>query len=583
MNLANLPFTVPALRGAYAQGATPRQVWDEFRRRLKAWDDPALFLSLAEEAHLEPIFAALEGRKPADLPLFGVPFALKDNIDWAPLPTTAACPGFAYKPDTSATVVDKLIAAGAFPVGKTNLDQFATGLVGTRSPYGTPRNAVAPGFIPGGSSSGSASAVAAGLVAFALGTDTAGSGRVPAAFQGLVGWKPTVGLVSTSGVFPACRTLDCVAVFTKTVDDARAVAAVVEGFDATDPYSRPRKKTKTAVPVRPRIGIPQAMDWTVDPVYGRAWDKTVADWSARGADLVPFDASPLREAARLLYEGPWVAERLAAVKPLWDRDLELFHPVTRTVLKTAEGRTAVDTFQAYYRLEGLKRKAEAQWKEFDFLLFPTTPTLPTLAQVEADPIGVNSLLGTWTNFFNLLDLAGLALPAVPATDGRPFGVTLAGPAGSDRALFQVGQIWESGQAFGAPVIPGPTVIAVAGAHLKGLPLNGQLVDRGARLLEETTTAAKYGLYAFRDGALDKPGLVRSNDGGIAVPVELWDMPEEGWGSFLSLIPHPLGLGKVELADGRWVTGFLMESSHITHSRDISSFGGWRAYLANREL
>jgi len=508
--------------------------------------------------------------------LWGVLFAVKDNIDVAGLPTTAASPPYAYMPSGSSAVVQALLDAGALPVGKTNLDQFATGLVGTRSPYGVPRNARDARYIPGGSSSGSASAVAAGLVAFALGTDTAGSGRVPACFQELVGYKPTRGLVSTSGVVPACRTLDCVTVFAPNVSDARLAARFMTKFDALDPYAREVALTRTSVGPKPQLGVPRADQRALDPAYGAAFEAALAAWKAKGAEVEEFDASEILEAARLLYEGPWVAERRAAVGEFWN-DAEAFHPVTRRILATADGKTAQQAFEAQYRLEALKRSSAALWGRFDALALPTTVTMPTLEEEAAEPVAVNSRLGTWTNMFNLLDWAGLAVPAARTADGRPFGITLAAPAGSDGLLWQLGERWE-----GRPGVElGPTVIAVAGAHLRGLPLNGQLTERGARFLREAATAPEYELWAFADGRIEKPGLVRTTGAGISVPLELWDMPETGWASFLALIPAPLGLGKIKLDDGRWVTGFLMEAVQRETAQDIARFGGWRAYAQSK--
>jgi allophanate hydrolase len=557
---------------------TPTERLRDFQRRLAAWDDPALFISVAGEDALAPVLRRLEAPGAAALPLAGLTFAVKDNIDWAPLPTTAACPAFTYRPARSARVVERLLDAGALPVGKTNLDQFATGLVGTRSPYGIPRNAVDAALVPGGSSSGSASAVAAGLVDFALGTDTAGSGRVPAAFQGLVGYKPTRGLVSCRGVVPACQSLDCVTVFARTVELARKVGALMAGFDAEDPYSARRRAVRTASPARPVVGVPLPAQRALggDAVYAAAFERAAARWRERGAELIEIDLGCLLDAAKLLYGGPWVAERLAAVGPLWRERPDAFHPVTRQVLAGGEAQTAQQAFEAFHRLEGLRRQAEAVWAACDLLLLPTAPTLPTVERALADPLRVNSLLGTWTNFANLLDCAAVAVPAARAADGRPFGVSLVGPAGTDEALLAAAAQWEAG----APVAPAPgrTLLAVAGAHLRGLPLNGQLLERGARFVAEARSAPAYRLYTFTEGAIRKPGMVRAAEGGVAVPLELWDLPEAAWGSFLAAIPHPLGLGQVELSDGSWVTGFLMEASAIPRCAEITVHGGWMAYL-----
>jgi allophanate hydrolase len=578
-----LEMTLPGLARAYDAGLTPRQVFAEFQRRLDAWDDPALFLSVADEATLEPLFARLDAADRSKLPLYGVPFAVKDNIDWDGLPTTAGCAAFSYRPTRSATAVEKLIVAGAFPVGKTNLDQFATGLVGTRSFAGVPRNALNKQWIPGGSSSGSASSVAAQLVAFSLGTDTAGSGRVPAAFQELVGYKPTRGLVSTRGVVPACRTLDCVTVFAHTVDEASTVGAIMAGFDPEDAYSRPVALTRTTLGTVPRVGVPRPdqRNFFGDTAYADAYEKALAPWNLKGAQVVELDLSGVLEAARLLYEGPWVAERRWALESVW-KTPEVLHPITRQVVGTAEGRTAVEAFAAQYRLDELRRSTSSIWDQVDFLVLPTTVTLPTLEQEAAEPVALNSRLGTWTNAFNLLDWAGYAVPAGRTTDGRPFGITVAAPAGSDRLLADAARWWEQKLAVRGPRVWGPTVLAVAGAHLRGLPLNGQLVERRARFLQEATSAPVYGLYAFQDGPIAKPGMVRQAQGGVSVPLELWDLPEDGWASFLALIPAPLGLGKVQLDDGSWVTGFLMEATHVARSTDIGAFGGWKAYLASKK-
>lgn len=581
MNLETLNFSLTNLYRAYAQGTEPREIYREFRRRLAVWNDPALFISVAEESQLEPIFLRLATYRADELPLYGIPFAIKDNLDWDVLPTTAACPGFAYQPEASAKVVELLIDAGAVPVGKTNMDQFATGLVGTRSPYGTPRNALNASWIPGGSSSGSASAVAAGLVTFALGTDTAGSGRVPPAFQGLVGYKPTRGLFSTSGVVPACRSLDCVSLMTKSNDEAFAIQKVLAQFDETDPFARHVRSQRTTFPTTPTVGVPrpeQCQFWG-DTLYQEAWNAVLEKWRRLGAQLVEVDYEPFHEAADLLYQGPWVAERLVAAGEIFASRPEALHPITAKILAGAEGRTALQTFEASYRLETLRRVTNQIWQNLDVLLLPTAPTLPTLSQVEADPIGLNTQMGYYTNFLNLLDLSALALPGATCSDGRPFGFTLVGPAGADEALFQWGSFWEQRQSQApVPTAYGKTILAVAGAHMRGLPLNSQLLERDARFIAEAFTSSSYRLYTFTEGRIAKPGLVRVTTGGSCLPLELWDLPESAWGSFLALIPHPLCLGKVELSSGQWVTGFLMESSHIEKCRDITASGGWRRYL-----
>jgi len=564
---------------------TPLERFREFSRRLSEWNDPALFISLATEEILGPILRRLERQGPGQLPLHGLLFAIKDNLDWEPLPTTVACPDFAYRPTRSAAAVQRLIDAGAVPVGKANLDQFATGLVGTRTPYGIPRNAVDPALIPGGSSGGSASAVAAGLVDFSLGSDTAGSGRLPALLQRLVGYKPSCGLVSTRGLFPACRSLDCVTVFARTIELARQVGDMMSGYDPEDPFSRTRGPSRTELPDRPVVGVPLRSQRSLeeDPAFDGAYDRALSRWRSLGVEVLELDLSCLLAAAKLLYGGPWVAERLAAVGDFWRTHPGSFHPVTRQVLATGERISARETFEALERLEGLRRQASVIWDRCDLLVLPTAPTAPTLARALEDPIRVNSHLGTWTNFVNLLDCAAIAIPAASCDDGRPFGISLVGPAGSDQALFQAGELYQNGADRPSRARRGCTVLAIAGAHLRGQPLNPQLLERGARFLAEARTAPAYRLYTFTDGPTPKPGMVRSAEGGIRVPLELWDLPESGWGSFLAAVPQPLGLGKVELEDGSWVTGFLMEASAIPRCEEITGHGGWRAYLASRSM
>ncbi len=516
-------------------------------------------------------------------PLLGVPFAIKDNIDVAGVPTTAACPDFAYTPTQSATVVQKLLDAGALWLGKTNLDQFATGLVGTRSPYGRPASVFDAQRISGGSSSGSAVAVASGQVAFALGTDTAGSGRVPAAFNGLVGLKPTPGRVSTDGVLPACRSLDCVSLLTHDVDDAALLLALVEGADERDPYSDFRVgPCMLGEPLR--IGVPSLARFDGDAGYEPMFAAAVQRARRLGHRVVDLDFEPLHEVAALLYDGPWVAERHHTVKALLEAQPESMDPVVRQVIERSLRFSATDAFEAQYRLRAMQQALRALWQQVDVLMVPSAPGHPTFAQVDADPLGVNARLGTYTNFVNLLGWCALALPAGLTPAGLPFGVTFIAAAAHDVALLALGRHWQGNpQAAAALRTPAstPTLpIAVVGAHLSGLPLNGQLRERGATLREGTRTAPAYRLYALPDTSPPKPGLQRCAQGGHAIEVEVWDMPMAALGSFLALIPAPLGLGSVELADGRQVHGFLCEAHALAGARDISGFGGWRAYLAS---
>lgn len=594
---------LPTLAAAYDQGLSPRALWIHLQKQIDLYDDPALFLSRPDPKLAEGWLQALErpGAR-ASRPLFGVPFAVKDNIDVAGLPTTAGCPAYERRPEASNPVVARLIELGALPLGKVNLDQFATGLVGTRSPYGTPRNPRAPGLIPGGSSSGSASAVAAGLASFALGTDTAGSGRVPAAFQGLVGVKPTRGLLSTRGVVPACRSLDCVSIFALSREEGAQLLEWCAVFDPQDPYSRAWQPQER--PLSRRLGVPRPdqRPWFGDSAFEAAYNRVLAQAEAAGLTLEFLDFEPFFEAASLLYAGPWVAERWAGVGDFAGAHPEALHPVTRNILEGGRQLEAAALFQAQHRLQALRRQIEPLWTRLEALLLPTAPRSYTLAEVEADPIGTNSRLGTYTNFMNLLDLCGLALPAGDA-EGRPFGITLAAPAFDDRRLAALGALFDPLQTpavKGAPAVPqaplpalswagplpppgpGELILAVGGAHMRGLPLNSQLLERGGRFLSEARTAPQYRFYAFQDGPLWKPGLVRlppGEPGGASLALELWALPASAWGSFLQCIPPPLGLGTVYLDDGRQVRGFLMEAAGRTGAQDITDLGGWRAFLA----
>lgn len=557
-------------------------VIEDVLARLDAYDaiQPAVWISRFEPDALRAAAAAVDARVAAGetLPLAGVPFAVKDNIDLAGLATTAACPAFAYEPAQSATVVAKLEAAGAIPVGKANLDQFATGLNGTRSPYGIPRNAYNRAWVSGGSSSGSAVAVAAGLVAFALGTDTAGSGRVPAAFNHLVGLKPSKGRWSSTGLVPACRTLDCITVFAGSTEDAALVDTIAAGFDATDSLSRDLPDLPRA---RRRIGVPRAEQcrWFGDIesefLYRQALD-------GLHAELVEIDLTPLDEAARLLYDGPWVAERTAALQDLLLENPDALHPVVREIVEGGFGYSAIDAFNGAYRLAELARIAEAMWEQVDLLVLPTAPTSYRVAEMLAEPIRLNASLGAYTNFVNLLDMAAIAVPAGSYASGVGFGVTLMGPAGTDRALIDA-----ANALFPAPASPPPldlegrmeTVkLAVVGAHLEGMPLHWQLTSRAATFVEATTTAPTYKLYAMAESVPPKPALVHS-EGGAAIALEVYELDMAAFGSFVAEVPPPLAIGTVTLADGSMVKGFVAEPRAMTGAEDITSLGGWRAYIA----
>jgi allophanate hydrolase len=622
---------VLALRAALAHGATrAADVVEQVLHRISARGDDPTWITRETDAALRARAAELDAmpasaRGPGGLPLFGIPFAVKDNIDVAGLPTTAACKAFAYRPGTTATAVQRLLDAGAIHVGKTNLDQFATGLVGVRSPYGVPANTFDADYVPGGSSSGSAVAVAAGLVSFALGTDTAGSGRVPAAFNNIVGLKPTRGLVSTHGVIPACRSLDCVAVFAHNCLDAQSVLDVLAGSDPLDPWSRRAPSVAPGAGVSDlrdlrdlhdprglRVGVlaPSDREFFGDAQAAATYERAIDSLSALGAVPVPFDYAPFAEAAALLYHGPWVAERYAAIRAFIEAQPGALHPVTRQITEGARNFSAADTFEAMYRLQELRMTCGRVWQgpqAIDVMLLPTAPTLYRLSEVEAEPLLLNTRLGRYTNFVNLLDLAAVAVPAGLRDDGLPAGVTLLGEAFRDRALLALGARVQSALnvtsgACGVPVpraaalaMPASTVaapaadagtvrLAVVGAHLSGMPLNVQLTSRAARCLAATTTAPAYRLHALPGTVPARPGLVRVGGGGAgdprpgtAIAVEVWELSTEAFGAFVAEVPPPLAIGTVTLADGTSVKGFVCEPAALEGAPDISVFGGWRAY------
>lgn len=546
------------------------------------------------------------------LPLYGVPFAVKDNIDVAGVLTTAACPSYARTASASAPVVEALCRAGAIVLGKTNLDQFATGLVGVRSPYGACSSAFAPEYISGGSSSGSALAVALGHVSFALGTDTAGSGRVPAAFNNIVGLKPTRGWLSTRGVVPACRSLDCVSVFAGSVADAWRVSELAAGFDRQDDFSRAAPPGQSALPAAGfRFGVPRELEFFGDGAAQRAFQAAVARLTQLGGTPVEVDFAPFRQAAELLYQGPWLAERALAFGEHVAHDGPGIDPTVAAIVRGAGRHSALDAFRAHYRLQELRRATEAVWRELDVLVVPTTATSYTHAQLAEQPIELNSRLGIYTNFTNLLDLCGLALPAGLKSPRLPFGITLLAPAFCDRALAQLGQRWEqsgestvgaTGVAVAAPAaaLPKPPpaapvaaelaapvrarqsiLLAVVGAHLSGQPLHRELVELGARLERAARTAPRYRLYALANTTPAKPGLMRVSAGGSGIELEVYRLDAAGFGQFVANVGAPLGIGNVELEGGEWVKGFLCEAIATEGAQDISQFGGWRGYLAAR--
>ncbi|HWJ72958.1 MAG TPA: allophanate hydrolase [Kaistia sp.] len=592
---------IATLTEGYRSGRfSPVDVIRDVIARIEAWPDKAVWISRFDDAALLASAEALVAAGPAraDQPLWGVPFAVKDNIDCAGLETTAACPAFAYTPTTDAFVVAKLKAAGALVIGKTNLDQFATGLNGTRSPYGAPRSVFDPAYVSGGSSSGSAVAVASGQVAFALGTDTAGSGRIPAAFNNLVGVKPSRGMLSGTGLVPACRSLDCITVLAGNAGDADLVRSVASGYDAADPYSRDLAP----------VGLPQSAfrfgvlgkaerEFFGDAETEALYDAAIAKLATLGGTAVEIDYAPFRECAALLYGGPWVAERLAAIESFVAGHAADMDPTVRAIVEGARAYSAVDAFRGQYRLEELRKLTDSEWARMDVLLLPTAPTTYTVAAMQADPIRLNSNLGRYTNFVNLLDCSAIAVPAGFRSDGLPAGVTLVGPAFADQALAALGDRLHRLEGFGMgrdraaalpeasrlePVAPGLIPIVVVGAHLTGMPLNHQLTSTGGVHLRTCRTAGDYRLYALPNTTPPKPGLVREPGfDGDGLIVEVWALPPAAFGAFVDAIPAPLGVGKVTLDDGSEATGFLCEAHAVEGAREITALGGWRAYIAER--
>lgn len=596
-------LSLSTLRRAYAEGGTtPAEVLAAIRTRSAEHTGHNIWIHLLQAVEVRPYLERLTVMDPADHLLWGIPFAIKDNIDLADVPTTAACPAFSYVPDTSACVVERLLAAGAVPVGKTNLDQFATGLVGSRSPWGACVNAFDRRYISGGSSAGSAVSVALGLASFSLGSDTAGSGRVPAGFNNLVGLKPSRGLLSARGMVPACRSLDCMSIFALNVEDAAELLALCEGVDWGDPYSRnnpfhnsARHCGRWAGGLRVGVIAPGQLRFFGGVDYAGAYEAALARVEAAGVEAVFFDYTPFDAAARLLYEGPWVAERYIVCQSLIERAPEALLPVTRGIIEPGGTARATDLFRAGYRLEALKRETREALAGVDCLLTPTAGGLFTLNEVAEEPVRRNSDLGYYTNYMNLLDLSALAIPAGFTDAGLPFGVTLVGDTFEDRKLLSIARhlqsVFGSTQGKGRHPVPdaGPAAarlesripVIVCGAHLDGLPLNWQLRERGATLSERTTTAPRYRLYALPGGPPYRPGLVRSADG-AAIEIEVWSVPAQEFGSFVAGIPGPLGIGKVELADGRLLPGFICESYGLKGAEDITGLGGWRAFIGRRE-
>jgi allophanate hydrolase len=594
-----MQLDLASLASAYRSGQTVHDTVTHVLQQMDRSTTNPIWISRVDETRLRQRAEELAAMDPASLPLYGVPFAIKDNIDLAGLPTTAGCPAFAYQPPHCATVVQKLLDAGAIAIGKTNLDQFATGLVGTRSPYGICRNSFDAAYIAGGSSSGSAVAVALGQVSFALGTDTAGSGRVPAAFNNLIGYKPTMGLLSTLGMVPACRSLDAISIFSLTANDAALVAQTAAGFDANDPWSRRlqladgrgwarQQKFRCGVP------LPAQRDFLGNHEYARLFEASIDHCLAMGGAAVEIDIEPLLQVARLLYEGPWVAERYLTVQKLLEADPDSIHPVTRQVIEPGRNHSALAAFRAQYRLRELAAAAGSIWQAVDVLLLPTAGTHYTVEEIAAAPLQLNSNLGRYTNFVNLLDLAAVAVPAGLTRSGLPFGVSLIAPAWQDDDLLHfaarlhpaanqtlgAGASWPQ-EPGNSPLMTATIDIAVCGAHMSGLPLNHQLTGRGAWQIASTHTSPDYRLYALPGGSPARPGLVRVSQDGVAIDMEIWRMPEEHFAAFVRAIPSPLGVGQVRSQDGTLTCGFLCEAVAVAQAEDISHHGSWRNYLARQ--
>jgi allophanate hydrolase len=596
----------------HSRHISPQELIPLLFRRIHASPDPNVFITLLDEAEVRARFKRIQDaardKSSARFPLFGIPFVVKDNIDVAGIPTTAACRDFLFTPQKSAHVVERLEAAGAILLGKTNLDQFATGLTGAASSYGPTRNPFNPDFISGGSSSGSAVAVARGFASFALGTDTAGSGRVPAAFNNLVGFKPSRGLISTCGVLPACRTLDCVALFANNINDAEELLQLTKGFDINDPFSRlEARDLDLSILKRPvghfRFGVPlpDQLEFYGDAAAQKLYVAAVGRLESIGGRRVELDIAPFLNAGRLLYEGPWVAERLAAVQSFHAKHPESFHPAIYTIMARAHAHPSVSVFEALYRLQELKRQAESQWALMDILVLPTAGTIFRLDEAVADPAKVSAKLGLYTNFVNLLDLCAAALPAGFRPDGLPFGITLMAPAFEDGNILAIAERFSSnryGGLLGATVqeklpsrlsenaLPAPssapprTAVCVVGAHLAGQPLNYQLLELDGTLVRRCKTAPAYRLYALPGTTPPKPGLVHAGPGnaGAAIDVEVWSIPTSAVGAFLARVPPPLCIGTIALDNGEGVKGFLCESHAVARATDISEFGGWVSYL-----
>lgn len=586
----NSLWTIQDWQSAYTEQRV--QLNDLYAYVAQITNDDHAWISIATAAQLKAQIDTLALQAKTDLPLYGIPFAVKDNIDVAGFETTAACKEASYVAENDATVIAKLKAAGAIVIGKTNLDQFATGLVGVRSPFGAVKNSFNPEYISGGSSSGSSVAVANGQVPFSLGTDTAGSGRVPAGHNNIVGLKPTKGWFSTTGLVPACRTIDVISIFALNVDDAWTVAQVMQGYDETDEFSRQHPANVPSQFSKGKIAIPAQLEFYGDEQSKRAFDQAIARAEHLGYDIEEIDFTIFNQLASALYNKAWVAERTSAVAKHVTR--EQAHPVIAQIISQADQFTAVDMIEAEYERAQLARKINIALEPFDVLMVPTAPTIYKINEVEAAPLVKNSHMGAYTNFVNFADLSALALPNVIREDGLPSGVTFIAQAWMDQALANFGQIWQqaTGLTLGTSqqhyqknikIDSTHTVqLAVVGAHLSGMPLNFQLTNRGGTLLKKTKTAPNYHLYALKNTTPPKPALSYGATG-YCIEVEIWEIPFARFGEIVAEVPAPLGIGNLKLIDGQWVKGFICENYALGDATDVSHFGGWRDYIDSKNL
>ncbi|WP_339713004.1 allophanate hydrolase [uncultured Sneathiella sp.] len=594
----NIPFTISVLHDSYRNGTPLTEIVEQAYSRIALVNDPGIFIHML---NIEEVIAAARelGEFDDSKPLWGIPYVVKDNIDVEGMPTTAACPDFTYIAKDDAFVVKCLKEAGALLLGKVNLDQFATGLVGIRSPYTPPKNAIDPSIVPGGSSSGSAVSVAHGFACFSLGTDTAGSGRVPAALNNIVGLKPTLGAFSASGVVPACRTLDTISVFALTVEDAYKVFEVACKFDEADSYSqRISAKPLPTIPPKIIVGVPdpKSIKFFGDKIQEASFQEGLDDLTKLGAEIIEIDFTPFYDVAQMLYEGAWIAERYTTIEKLMETNPDAIHPVTREIISAAEKFSSADVFRGMYRLEHLKRLAEPILAALDYLCVPTIPTFYKVEDLEKDPVTPNSNFGTYTNFVNLLDMCAVSFPIGPRSDGRPGSLTLLAPAGKDAEIAVIGQELQSRlqRKMGATDWPTPPFlqqkagsvraneieIAVCGAHMSGLPLNKELTLRCGRFIRKASTANEYQFYALAGGPPDRPGLVRTEPGkGYEIELEVWALPKEELGFFMENIPYPLAIGTVQLNDGTNLKGFVCEAAGVHGAKNISDLKTWRRYVA----